>query len=181
MKPARIAISPGHTPTAPGATRGKITEYGLSCAVIGDLIFRLDKAGHEAHLIGSGDNRVQAEKINKIGTDFGLELHFNSFSDPTWNGTEVLYSGSQPGGKLAWDICHHISERIGTRNRGVKIGYYQGVKEKGLITIIKNTNCPFVVVEPLFLSNYDDFSRIDIAGISIAIFDGVTEYWSGLG
>lgn len=172
----KIALSPGHTPTAPGAKHGNITEYGLSCAVIGDLIFRLDKAGHEAHLIGSDSNRVQVEQINAINPEIGLELHFNASTSADMHGTETLYSGSLPGGELAFAVNTRIVDLLKTKNRGIKVGYYQQDRDKPVIEIIRKTCCPFVVIEPLFLSNPDDFARVDIQLISIAIFEGILRY-----
>jgi N-acetylmuramoyl-L-alanine amidase len=175
----KICLSPAHTPTKPGATYNGVTEYGLSCAVIGDLIFRLDKAGHEAHLIGSDSNAVQVDWINNIDPDIGLELHFNASTSSKMNGTETLYSGSVAGGDLAFYINQSIVDLLRTRNRGIKIGYYQQDKTKPVIEIIRNTRCPFVVIEPLFLSNPSDFAKIDIGLISIAIFEGILRYGEG--
>ena len=173
-----IALSPGHTPRSPGASRGNITEYGLSAAIIGDLVFRLDKAGHTAHLIGSGSNAAQIARINALHPDFGLELHFNNMSTyPAWHGTECLHSGSISGLSLARDINNSLCSKLKTKNRGVHVGHYQLDKRKKIIDMIRLTNCPFVVVEPLFLSNDSDFQKIDIQLISIAIFEGVINYW----
>lgn len=174
----KICLSPGHTPDAPGASRGTITEYGLSSAIIGDLVFRLDQAGHKAYLIGADSNARQVEKINAINPSIGLELHFNSFSTPEMHGTETLYSGSDKGGALAFNVNYSIVEALGTKDRGIKIGYYRQDKTKPIIEIIRNTRCPFIVVEPLFLSNDDDFSKIDIQLISMAIFDGILNYFA---
>jgi hypothetical protein len=66
MKYFKIALSPGHTATRQGASRGNITEYGLSAAIIGDLTFKLSKAGHVAHLIGSDSNADQVKNLNTL-------------------------------------------------------------------------------------------------------------------
>ena len=183
MKPFTAVFSPGHTPTAPGATRGNVTEYGLSSAIIGDMIFRLSKLGHTAHLIGSNTNSAQVRRINKIAPDFGLELHFNNMaSQPDWNGTMCLYyPGSKKGYDLASTINQKIVRAIGTASRGLHPAHYQLNPKKKIITIVKRSNCPFIVVEPLYFSNADDFERIDIPAISIAIVRGCVEYWEELG
>ncbi len=180
MKPFSICLSPGHTAENPGASRGVITEYGLSSAIIGDLIFRLDKAGHTAHLIGSDSNRNQVERINEIDPDFGLELHFNNSVRESWNGTMVLYSGSRKGRKLALKISNSISGLLGTKNKGAVIGNYRLDRRRPIIEIIRKTRCPFVVVEPLFLSNAQDFEKIDVPLISIAIMEGIYKYWEAI-
>ena len=172
----KIALIPGHTAETQGASHGKITEYGLSSAVIGDLIYRLSKTEHIPVLIGSGKNSWQAEQVNTEDADFGLELHFNSHAGEEMHGTECLHSGSLNGINLAYSINSSLVSMLKTKDRGCHIGYYQLNPKKPLITIIKNTACPFVVIEPLFLSNPADRQKIDIQLISIAIFEGILEY-----
>lgn len=176
----KICLSMGHTPSSPGAARGCINEYGLSSAVIGDLAYRLDKLGHQAWIIGADSNRDQVADINELAPDFGLELHFNSHLSQKLDGTEVLYSGSKNGYSLALNVSSYLSEMLGTKNRGVVIGNYQLNKRKPIIEIIRKTVCPFVVVEPLFLSNDSDFEKIDITLISVGILRGCVSYWEGL-
>ena len=172
----KIALIPGHTATSQGASHGNVSEYGLSSTVIGSLVFKLTKAGHTAFLIGHGSNSSQADAVNKLDCDFGLELHFNSHSDKSMNGTETLYSGSATGHGLANAINSSLSALLHTRDRGCHVGHYQLDPEKPLITIIKNTNPTFVVVEPLFLSNEKDRGKIDIELISTGIFEGILDY-----
>jgi len=181
MKPITIALSPGHTPTAPGATRGNISEYSLSSAVIGDLIYRLSKRGHTAHLIGSNSNSHQVKRINKIAPDIGLELHFNNMSSqPDMNGTMCLhYPGSNQGVRLSSALTISLSRILNTINRGIWPAYYQLDPKNDVITIVRDTACPFVVVEPLYFSNDLDFEKIDIPALSIGLFDGIMEYWAG--
>ncbi len=181
MKQFSICLSPGHTAKNPGASRGNVTEYGLSSAIIGDLIFRLDKAGHVAHVIGSDSNRNQVERINEIDPDFGLELHFNSsVKRHGFYGTMILYSGSRKGRKLAIKLSKSISASLETKNVGPIIGNYQLDRRKPIIIMIRKTKCPFVVVEPLFLSYHADFEKIDVPLISIAIMEGIYNYWEAL-
>lgn len=177
MKPFSVALSPAHTPTKPGATRGRVSEYGLSSAIIGDMIFRLDKLGHTAHLIGSGHNEDQVAIINRIDPDFGLELHFNGHTDDTVHGTMCLHAGAGRGVKLANHVNSRLVSILGTKNKGTRKGYYQLDPTQPLIHMIRETNCPFIVVEPLYLSNPSDFEKIDIPAISIAIVEGCVAYW----
>ena len=182
MKPNKfkIALSPGHTPNKPGATQGNITEYGLSMAVLGDLIFRLDKLGHQAWIIGADANTNQVKAINKLKPDFGLELHYNNMATkPEWNGSLVMHAGSKKGTELALCVLHSTVDVLGTRDRGIFKAHYQLDKRKELITIVKYTKCPFVVPEILFLSNPDDFEKIDITLISVGILRGILSYWEG--
>jgi len=181
MKPFKIAISAGHTPSSPGASHEEITEYGLSSAVVGDLIYRLDKMGHEAWIVGADGNKNQVKAINKLNADFGFELHYNNMaSKPAWNGSLVMHAGSEKGMGLAKCINKEVVDMLGTRDRGIFKAHYQLDKRKELITIVKYTKCPFVVVEPLFLSNPDDRKKIDITLLSVGILRGLLAYWEGL-
>jgi len=178
MKPFVITVSPGHQPNKSGASHGNVTEYGLSMAVLGDLVFRLDKLGHEAWIVGADTNKNQVKMVNKLKPDFGLELHYNNMtSKPEWNGSLVMHAGSEKGMKLAECINKEIVGMLGTRDRGIFKAHYQLDKRKELITIVKYTNCPFVVPEILFLSNPSDFEKIDIASISIGLLKGILAYW----
>ena len=51
---------------------------------------------------------------------------------------------------------------------------------KPIIEIVRKTNCPFIVVEPLYFSNDSDFEKIDIPLISTAIFEGCLAFISWL-
>ena len=172
----KIALSAGHTPKRPGAKKGIISEYALTSAIVGDLIYRLEKSGNEAWIIGASTNSKQIEQINSLGCDCGLELHFNSFSSQEMHGTEVLHAGSKNGEKLAQCIQSKLIEKLKTKDRGVKLGHYQQNVRKPIISMLADTNCPFVVPEPLFLSNDDDLLKIDIQLISIALFEGFESY-----
>jgi len=181
MSKFKIALSMGHTPDFPGATRGSKTEYGISAAVIGDLAFRLDKLGHEAWIIGADSNRNQVEEINKLNPDFGLELHFNNKADqPDWSGSLCMHAGSKKGKRLAKHVNNNVYKILATKNKGIHVGHYQLDVRKEIITMIKDTNCPFIIVEPLFLSNISDFKKIDITLISVGILRGCLSYWESL-
>lgn len=180
MKKFKVALSAGHTPNSPGATQGDVSEYGLSSAVLGDLIFRLDKEGHEAWIVGADTNKSQVKAINKLNADFGLELHFNNMTTkPEWNGSLVMHAGSSNGKHLASCINLTVATILQTKDRGIYKAHYQLDKRRPLITIVKKTNCPFVLVEPLYLSNPSDFAKIDITLISVGILRGLEAYWGG--
>ncbi|MBU2514521.1 N-acetylmuramoyl-L-alanine amidase [bacterium] len=176
----KIALSAGHTPFRQGGETGMISEYGLTMVIIGDLVFRLQKAGHEAWIIGADSNLEQIKRINELDADCGLELHFNSHTGDKLNGTEVLHAGSEKGMLLAECVQKALVDRLGTKDLGIRLGHFQGNVTKPIIEMLKDTNCPFIVPEPLFLSNIFDLSRLDPAGIAIALFDGLITYFSRL-
>ena len=175
-----IALIPGHTAKNQGASYGDISEYGPASAIIGDLIWRLSKTEHEPVLIGSDSNGTQAKKVNAVNADFGLELHFNSHVGDSMHGTETLHAGSRSGEKLAEYIQGPLFKMLGTRNRGIAVGHYQMNTSKAIDEILRKTNCPFVIPEPLFLSNENDRQKLDIQLISIALFEGIKNYMRSL-
>lgn len=174
----KIALSAGHQPTQQGAHVSDVSEYGITCQIIGESINLLSKLGHEAWLIGAGFNVDQVKQINELDCDCGLELHFNSFSDPKFRGTEVLHAGSRAGIQLAGCLQKSLVASLKTKDRGIKIGYYQLNPSKPLDYMLERTNCPFVIVEPLFLSNPDDFLILQksYSTIACAIVDGLIQF-----
>ena len=172
----KIALSAPHTPNRPGVQKGIVCEYGLSSAVIGDLVFRLQKAGHQPWLIGADSNVRQIARINELKADCGLELHFNAFVNGSMHGTEVLHAGSERGAALAACIQKPLVDRLKTRDRGIKIGHFRGDVRQPIIDMLVATNCPFVITEPLFLSHPGDFEKVDIPLISIALLEGLEAY-----
>lgn len=179
-----IAISAGHTPDRPGATKGNISEYSLTVAITGRICQILSEKGHYPWFIGADNNITQIAQINKINASCGLELHFNAFIDDKTQGTEVLHAGSKRGIELAQHIQNNLLDRLGTKNRGIKKGFYQGDYRKPMIEILTKTKCPFVIPEPLFLSNPEDFAKVNSQMrelVAIAICDGIELYLRGLG
>ncbi len=178
-----IAISAGHTPTRPGAKQGNISEYSLTTAIAGRLCQLLAEKGHEPWLIGADTNTAQIEAINKLNPTLGLELHFNSFTTDEMHGTEVLHAGSRKGIQLAQHIQNNLLDRLGTKDRGIKKGYYQGDYRKPMIEMLSLTKCPFVIPEPLFLSNPADFDKVGSEMrelVAIALLDGIELYLGGI-
>lgn len=180
MTPKTIAFSAGHTPKNPGAKIGNISEYSETTVIIGRCCQIMSRRGHLPYLIGAGDNKFQIEQINKRYPACGVELHFNSFTDDSMHGTEVLHAGSIKGTRLAQHVQNNIVNRLGTKNRGVIKGHYQGDWRTPIIDMLKYTNCPFIVPEPLFFSNPEDLTRLDHEAIATAICDGIELYLNEL-
>lgn len=176
------AVSPGHTALDQGAQRDHVTEYSLTCQIIGKFARIASEAGHICHLIGSGSNSQQIDWINDKGVDFGFELHFNNMaSKPEWNGSLCMHAGSTKGITLAKYVNIKVANYLRTRNRGTFKGHHQLDIRNELIDIIKYTNCPFIVIEPCYLSNLEDFRKIDCDVIARSIFNGCLDYWEGVG
>jgi N-acetylmuramoyl-L-alanine amidase len=92
----------------------------------------------------------------------------------------TLHAGSQNGIALAGAINKRIFSALRTRDVGLFRAHYHLDRRKPIIEMVRNTACPFVVVEPLYLSNDADFEKIDIPSISIALVEGCIDYWEEL-
>ena len=57
-------------------------------------------------------------RIDDLGCTVSIEMHFNSFSDPSANGNEVLYCSE--GGKKIADVFDSALDALPNRDRGVK-------------------------------------------------------------
>jgi len=174
----KIALSIAHEPNSVGAKRGVFTEYGMSCHVTGILAERLQRRGHEVYIIGSGTLSWKTNRINDLNCDVGVEIHFNSSIHPTTKGAMCLHAGSKQGEKLAEIIGRRISEVLGVGDLKPKLGKYQLDPKNKLLYILRKTNCPFVVVEPCYLSNDDDLTSVNMSLIAFAVCDGLELYAS---
>ena len=150
----RIVIDPGHSGACePGACAAGVTEADVALAIAEQLSHLLLAAGHSILMTRSGDCPLtglkwRAQLANCWNASLFISIHANSFSDPSAHGSEVFYfEGSRYGRTLARLIQAELVGRLGTANRGFK---------QQRFTVLKETDCPAVLVETAFLSNPDD-------------------------
>ena len=150
----KIVIDPGHSGACePGACAAGVSEAAIVLAIAERLSLLLLAAGHSVLLTRSGDCPLtglkwRAQLANYWNASLFISIHANSFSDPSAHGSEVFYfPGSRYGLTLARLIQAELVGRLGTANRGFK-------QER--FTVLKETDCPAVLVETAFLSNPDD-------------------------
>ena len=151
-----VAIVVGHHPDAPGAALrvgAHVTyEYPFWSPFGRELVRSLQTVGVTGHLVerpNAEPNEAIADRVNTLGADAAIELHFNAFRDPTANGTEMLHcAGSAEGKRLARGLLQSVTRTLGTKNRGLKpkIGW----------PFLSLTEMPAVVCEPAFASNRSD-------------------------
>lgn len=103
-----------------------------------------------------------AEAMNKQNFDFVVELHFNSFSKDSANGTECLYFDKSSKGKLiAATFAETTSHIANTKLRGVVPIDGNSARGGRFLTMQK---APAIIYEPFFGSNQNDcaiFEDID--------------------
>jgi N-acetylmuramoyl-L-alanine amidase len=154
----RIALSIGHGLNDPGAISGLYIEHVEAYKIAWLLRDALKEKKHTVDLISCFQELpAKIREINEAHQvkpfDLAVEIHFNSAADPKANGTEVLYY-SPKNESLAAKISKALAGAIGTRDRGA-------VKRDNL-GFLKQTNCPALIVEVLFISNPRECAAIDI-------------------
>lgn len=150
----KICIDPGHSgPVEPGACAGTVTEAAVNLAVSRFLRAELAMRGYEVRVtrygnIESDGLAFRADISNEWEADLFISLHCNSAPRVEADGTETYYfPGSNEGRRLALCIQHCLTDALLTADRGVKEGNFQ---------VLRETDCPAVLVECGFLSNpYD--------------------------
>ena len=128
-------------------------------------IFRIDKANSYEY----EDCYVRAAEANSWGADLYIEIHLNCSSNPKANGTEVLiYPGSSKSAPYAKKVNDSICKELGTFDRTYGTGY----KESSLI-VLRKTNMPAILIEPLFVGNANDVSKYTAEKVALAIAKGL--------
>lgn len=162
-----IGLNIGHFGTV-GAV-GYLDEVTLNHEVYNALKPKLERAGH--NVISCNDatpkDYVSATKLaNKYNLDLLISIHFNSSSNASATGTEVLYSlGSKKGKEYAEGLSMAISETLGVKNRGAKA--------RANVYILNKTKAVCVLIEPLFVTNKEDTEKYSAEKIS----DAIAEYF----
>lgn len=134
-------------------------------------IFRVDKSNAYEY----EDCYVRAAEANSWGADLYVEVHLNCSSNPEAHGTEVLiYPGSSKSAPYAKKVNESICKTLCTFDRTYGTGY----KESSLI-VLRKTNMPAILVEPLFVGNADDVAKYTAEKVALAIAKGIDSNVSG--
>lgn len=160
-----ICIDPGHGGLDGGACGNGIVEKYVNLLVASltkNLLCDVYSIHAELTHLGQGfggnpyskkrdlDRRVTL--ANEAKADYFISIHTNSSTNPTANGTEVYICGK--GGeaeKLANSILKPLVRTMQTKNRGVRLGNFQ---------VLRETKMPAVLVELAYLSNLDDAMKL---------------------
>lgn len=170
----KIAVACGHTLTGIGSGAcGVLNESKCTREVASVLTSILNSNGQSAKELRIDqanpssnplfDCHERAKQSNSWGADLYVEIHFNSAGGGA-HGTEVLVCSI--GGKAeqyAKKVVDSISKECGYSNRGVKT--FNGI-------VLRETNCPAILVECCFVNN-PDASSYNPTRIAKAIADGI--------
>lgn len=178
-----VFINPGHDLELDS---GAVNEdLGLrECEInaqIGELVSEYLKERHIPSIVVQSDNLCGEDsysyrysvcaQANLNRADLFVSIHCNAFSNCNANGTETLiYDYGGKSEYAARFIQENLVEYLETTDRGVKV--------RNDLIVLKNTNMPAVLVEPAFISNYDEaiMLRDRQEEIAEAIAEGIISY-----
>lgn len=124
----------------------------------------------------SSDMRNRVKLINDTHPDIMISIHQNSFPDESVKGAQAFYQiNSDEGKKLAELLQSSMVKKVDNTNK-------RKSKESSSYYIIKNTECPSVILECGFLSNKNECANLQNeqyqGKIAIAIADAIDEYFN---
>lgn len=146
----KIAINGGHYP---GLDSGAVGATGLQEAVVTqDLMKRVARylrtVWYDVTEIQENELYQITDASNAFGAELFISIHCNSAASTSARGTETYcYQLGGTGERLAGCIQSQIIKSLGTVDRGVKTANF---------AVIRDTDCPAVLVETAFISNKED-------------------------
>jgi len=173
-----VVIDPGHGGSDPGTTSFTNKPEKNFTLALGLKVQALLKQEPNIELIMTRETDVyptRSERVklaNDLNADVFVSIHGNSVkASPQASGTETFYYQRASSKELA-DIIHkHLIEALGFKDRGVKNGSLQ---------VIRETTMPAVLLEIGFLSNKAEeeamMSESTQDKAAQAIVDGIKEY-----
>ena len=151
-----VIIDPGHGGKDNGAKRYGVKEKDLNLDTAKRLEKILKKKGFRVVMTRRTDRYLQlgerARIANRYRNAIFVSIHYNAHRDTRVKGIETYYA-SRAGRKLASGIQNRLTQRIRTRNRGVKAG-----KE---YAVLRKTRAVSVLVEGGFISNAWERRRLN--------------------
>ena len=155
-----LFITAGHRGGSTGANANGYSEAELAIQLRNDLTDKLHE--HGVVVVNDADVDSLSSVVNNINKnctnrDLCLDLHFNSFSNASANGTEVLIQNAPTNSEIefAEDVLNAVCSTLGTKNRGVKKGKSQYKR----LAMLSGVKCNSVLVELCFISSQSDMVR----------------------
>lgn len=160
-----VCIDPGHGGRDPGAVHKHLVEKDLNLSLAVMIATAIHKEGkHSAILTRAADvhvrNTDRAKYANRMRAHVFISVHHNASSSHRANGIEILhYPFSRKGIKLASALVQKICKRWIIKCRGVKLGYYRGDRKRGVLTVLRKTKMPAILIEAFFLDGNEDYVK----------------------
>ncbi|QYY36899.1 N-acetylmuramoyl-L-alanine amidase [Ruficoccus sp. ZRK36] len=198
----RIVIDPGHGGKDPGAqnTHLGVNEKTLTLDVAKRLKRKLESYGYKVELTRETDKFISLSSrpayANRVDADLFVSIHFNAVGDSSVSGVETYAMTppylpstssskltasarkSYPGNKndpwntlAAYFIQSAMVRELGADDRGLK---------RARFAVLKDLNCPGILVEGGFLSNSAEARRLKTTAgrekLADALVEGILLY-----
>lgn len=187
MKPVElyskiVVIDPGHGGYDPGAIREKINESDINLSIAYEYTKDLFAASDiKVYYTRVKDKFISLDEraafAAKVGADFFVSVHQNTFTTDAKKGVSVYYSsdnkntgaGGLTGRIIAGIFTESLSEKLGLKNVG---------RLNQRLTVTTYNSVPAALIELAFMSNPDDFIKLKDESFrkkaGQAIFDTIT-------
>ena len=122
------------------------------------------------------DMKNRVKKIKEIQPDLVVSIHQNSYSDGSiWGAQTFYYSGDVESLELAKFLQESLIDTLNTKNKRKE-------KANDSYYLLKNTDCPCVIVECGFLSNYEECTKLESAyyqeKVAWSVHMGIMKYFN---
>lgn len=161
-----IIVDPGHGGVDPGKVGvNDALEKDINLSIALKLRQELESNGYDVIMTRTDDNglysendsnkkvadlRKRVEIVNNSDATVAISIHQNSFTEESSKGAQVFYFGnSEESKKFALIMQDQLKESLQDGNR-------REAKADNSYYMLKNTNCPIIIVECGFLSNYNE-------------------------
>ena len=176
----KIACTVGHSILKNGNTtsaNGVVNEYKWCKQFVPILVEAFNyQDGHSAITIqcpekeftkASEEKTYKLGKINGKGYDLVIESHLNAFNG-TAKGTEVLYLTNSTKSK---PYAQRVNDKLDD------IFTDRGIKARNDLYILRDTDCPAILIEYFFCDNKEDYAKADtveeMRAIALKVVEGV--------
>lgn len=102
----------------------------------------------------STDMKKRVEIINSCNPTVAVSIHQNSFSQESSKGAQVFYHNQSEEGKIFAEL---MQEQI---KQTINDGNHRKAKANQNYYMLKKTNCPIIIIECGFLSNYEEAKKL---------------------
>lgn len=172
-----VVLSVAHSWSSYGAINRRVwlKEYDVSQRATEAAAAVLKQHSCPVCVIDVGDNppsayaRIKTEVINAINPSIAVEIHCNASDDQRANYGEVIHHPSSPIGlRAAVTVADHLRDTLGSTKhhpwpmRGAREWSLE--HDKHQFFFLKDTNCPAIIVEGVFISNDEQAEWLASAG-----------------
>lgn len=175
-----IVVDAGHGGIDPGNTSysGRYFEKDINLRVSNMLARELRKRGFKVLMTRTDDTKIplydRAKFANENDADFFISIHQNASENSRHAGYETLYANKyddpqkqERQGELLNSVHQSIVENIDLRDRGIKEDYD--------VVVLRETNCPAVLLEMGFLTNSAEEKKVIDSGYQKTVVVNVAE------